>query len=372
VRRRGFVAGRTSLIDASGIRRVFDLAAGMRDPINLSIGQPDFAVPAPIKEAAIAAIREDFNGYTVTQGIPALRDGIGQQLQQEFDWSPPVLVTSGVSGGLLLALMCCVDPGDEVVFVDPYFVEYKHLVHAVGGKPVMVSAYPDFGFPADRVAAAISERTKLLLINSPSNPTGVVMTDEECRAAASLAERHDLLIITDEIYNLLVYDGACPSVVPYARDRVLLLRGFSKSYAMTGWRLGYAAGPQSVIEEMTKLQQYSFVHAPSIVQRAGVVALQTDMSRHIADYARRRDLVCGRLAGHFEAVRPSGGFYVFPKAPDRFANATAFVEEAIRSNVLIIPGSVFSEQDTHFRISYATDDESIRKGCEILCRVAEG
>ena len=359
-----------SLIDASGIRRVFDLAAGMSHPINLSIGQPDFPVPGPVQEAAIAAIRENFSGYTVTQGIPPLREGIARQLQDEFAWSPALLVTSGVSGGLLLALLCCVNPGDEVIFVDPYFVMYKHLVHLVGGKPVMVSAYPDFGFPTDRVEAAVTKRTKLLLLNSPSNPTGVILSDAQCRAVAEIAHAHDLLIVTDEIYHRLSYDGPCPSVVPYAKDRVLLLRGFSKTYAMTGWRLGYAAGPADLIQEMTTLQQYSFVCAPSMVQRAGVAALQTDVGGHVDDYRRKRDLVYHGLKDHFEVVRPSGGFYIFPKAPGPAANATQFVEQAIKNNVLIIPGSVFSEQDTHFRISYATDDQSLRNGCEVLCRLA--
>jgi aspartate aminotransferase len=359
-----------SMIDASGIRRVFDLAAGMSNPINLSIGQPDFPVPGPIKEAAIAAIRENFSGYTVTQGIPQLREGIARQLQEEFDWSPSLLITSGVSGGLLLALLCCVNPGDEVIFVDPYFVMYKHLVNLVGGKPVMVSAYPNFGFPAERVEAAVTKRTKLLLLNSPSNPTGVIMSDAQCRVAARIAHAHNLLIVTDEIYHRLSYDGPCPSVVPYAKDRVLLLRGFSKTYAMTGWRLGYAAGPADLIHEMTKLQQYSFVCAPSMVQRAGVVALATDVGAHVDDYHRKRDLAYQVLKDHFEVVRPSGGFYIFPKAPGHLANAAQFVEQAIKNNILIIPGSVFSEQDTHFRISYATDDQAIRSGCEVLCRLA--
>ncbi|MFQ6048934.1 MAG: pyridoxal phosphate-dependent aminotransferase [Phycisphaerae bacterium] len=365
-----YIARRANLIDASGIRRVFDLAARLPDPINLSIGQPDFPVPEPIKQAAISAIQSDFNGYTVTQGIAELRERIAAGLQAEFDWSPAVLITSGVSGGLLLALMSCLDPGDEVIFLDPYFVMYKHLVNLVGGKPVMISAYPDFRFPAERIAAAVTSRTKLLLLNSPSNPTGVVMSDLECRAAAQIAREHELLIITDEIYHRLSYDGPCPSVVPYAKDRVLLLRGFSKTYAMTGWRLGYAAGPAWLIEQMTKLQQYTFVCAPSMVQRAGAVALTIDVGDHIADYRRKRDLVCDCLKDCFELVRPSGGFYVFPRAPDRFANATEFVEQAICNNVLIIPGSVFSEHDSHFRISYATSDQAIRDGCRILCGLA--
>ncbi len=367
--RRNWIAPRMSLIDASGIRRMFDLAAGMSNPIDFSIGQPDFPVPTPVKEAAVAAIRDDFSGYTVTQGIAPLRRRIAQQLQSEFGDQLEVLITSGVSGALVLALLCCVGPGDEVIFLDPYFVLYKHLVNMTGGKPVMVSSYPDFRFPAERVEAAITDRTKILLINSPSNPTGVVMTEDECQAAAEIAQRHDLLILSDEIYRDLSFDGPCPSIVPHARDRALLMRGFSKTYAMTGWRLAYAAGPADVIDEMAKLQQYTFVCAPSMVQQAGVVAMDTDISKHIADYAHKRDLVYHALKDHFDPVRPSGGFYIFPKVPPRYANGTDFVEQTIKNNVLVIPGNVFSEQDTHFRISYATDNEKIRQGCQILCQL---
>jgi len=370
--RRNWIAPRMSLIDASGIRRMFDLAAGMSDPIDFSIGQPDFPVPAPVKDAAVAAIREDFSRYTVTQGIAPLRRRIAQQLQSEFGDQLNVLITSGVSGALALALLCCVGPGDEVIFLDPYFVLYKHLVNMTGGKPVMVSSYPDFRFPAERVEAAITDRTKVLLINSPNNPTGMVMTEDECKAAAEIAQRHDLLIFSDEIYRDLSFDASCPSIVPHARDRVLLMRGFSKTYAMTGWRLGYAAGPPDVIDEMAKLQQYTFVCAPSMVQRAGVVAMDTDVSDHIADYAHKRNLVYNGLKDHFDLVRPSGGFYIFPKVPPPFANATEFVEQTIKNNVLVIPGNVFSEQDTHFRISYATDNGKIRQGCQILCQLAGG
>jgi aspartate aminotransferase/aminotransferase len=187
---------------------------------------------------------------------------------------------------------------------------------------------------------------------------------------ADLAERHNLLLVVDEIYNRLCYDGPCPSAIRHAPHRTLLLRGFGKSYGMTGWRLGYAAGPRFLIEEMTKLQQYTFVCAPSMVQYAGLEALNTDMSPYVDVYRRKRDFVWERLAGAFEVTRPGGGFYFFPKVPTRYASAMAFVEKAIARNVLIIPGSVFSEKDTHFRISYATSDDKLAQGCDILCDLA--
>jgi aspartate aminotransferase/aminotransferase len=206
----------------------------------------------------------------------------------------------------------------------------------------------------------------MLLVCSPGNPTGVVYRDQDLRAIGELAREHDLLIVSDEIYCKLCYEGPSPSPVPHAPERTLLLRGFGKSYAMTGLRMGYAAGPTDLITEMAKLQQYTYVCAPHPVQHGALEAMDTDVSAYVDAYREKRDLVCQELKGAFEFVKPSGGFYVFPKAPPAFPSATAFVEEAIRRNVLIIPGEVFSERDTHFRVSYAAPNDKIRRGCEIL------
>ena len=365
-----FLASHVRPIDSSGIRRVFDLGASLTDPIDLSIGQPDFPVPGPVKDAMVRAIQEDHNGYTVTRGLPALRDRIRAALQEEFDWSPDVLVTSGVSGALLLALMVCVNPGDEVIIGDPYFVSYKHLVRLVHGRPVIVDLYDDFQLHPERFEAALSERTKLLLICSPSNPTGVVHREADVRALCEIARQRNLLIISDEIYRALCYDDPSPSPVRFAPERTLLLRGFAKSHAMTGLRMGYAAGPEGIVGEMAKIQQYTFVCAPHPAQYGALAAMDTDVSPQVQQYRAKRDLVCGLLQGAYDFVRPSGGFYLFPKAPLRFRSASALVEEAIRRKVLVIPGSVFSERDTHFRISYAAPDEKLRAGCEILCALA--
>jgi aspartate aminotransferase/aminotransferase len=366
-----FLSSRSRSVDASGIRKVFDLGAKLKDPINLSIGQPDFDVPPDVRAAAIHAVESGQNGYTVTQGIAPLRERIVADLQAECGRQLPVLITSGVSGGILLSLMAVLDPGDEVVLGDPYFVIYKHAVRLVGGVPVLVDTYPDFRFDAERFESAITPRTKMLVLATPSNPTGVILDAGELKRAADLAERHDLILVVDEIYNQLTYDEPCPPPLESAPARTLLLRGFGKSYGMTGWRLGYAAGPKFLIEEMTKLQQYTFVCAPSMAQWAGLAALDADISGHVNDYRRKRDLVYDRLSPVFEIARPSGGFYFFPRIPDRFANATEFVEAAVERNVLVIPGSVFSERDTHFRLSYATSDDRLKRGCDILCDLAE-
>jgi aspartate aminotransferase len=368
---KGFIAKRMDLIDASGVRRMFELAASRPNAISLTIGQPDFDVPEPCKAEAIRAIRDGQNTYTVTQGLPQLRERIAQVLEAEFDWRPEILVTSGTSGGILLAMFACLDPGDEVILLDPYFVLYKYVIRLVSGVPIAVSSYPDFRMPIERVEAAITDRTRILLINSPSNPTGTVYSERDLQAAAGLARKHDLLILADEIYTDLSFDGPSPSIVPHAPERTLLLRGFSKGLAMTGWRLGYAAGPGDVIAEMTKAQQYTFVCAPSMVQHAGLVGMDTDISDHVGDYARKRDLVYDGLKDAFDVVRPSGGFYIFPKVPDKFPNATEFVSAAAERDVLVVPGNIFSDQDTHFRVSYATTDDKIVRGCEILCELTE-
>lgn len=365
-----FISDRARSVEASGIRRIFELSANLADPIDLSIGQPDFDVPPTVRRAAVEAIESGFNKYTVTQGLQGLRDELTASLRKELSWDPAVLVTSGVSGGLTLVMLACVNPGDEVLFLDPYFVSYLQLVRIVGGRAVPVDSYPDFRFYPQRVEAAVTKRTRMLLLNYPNNPTGTTLSRQELQAAAEIARRHDLLIVADEIYCDLIYDGAFASVASAAPERTVLLRGFSKRCGMTGWRLGYAAGPKPIIEQMTKLQQFTFVCAPSMVQQAGVTALHADIGEHVRDYGRKRDLVYEGLRKAFDPVRPTGGFYVFPKAPASFANATAFVEQAIKNDVLIIPGCVFSQRDTHFRLSYAAPDERLRRGCDILCKLA--
>ena len=357
-------ARRTAGIDVSGIRKVFDLAADLVDPVNFSIGQPHFDVPDVVKDAAVAAIREGFNRYTPTQGIPELRDAVRALMKRTRDWQPEeVFITSGVSGGLLLSVLALVDPGDEVLIPDPYFLSYKQLTKLVGARPVFVDTYPDFRLTAERLERAITPRTKLLFINSPANPTGAVASAADLEAIAEVCRRHDLFVVTDEIYDHYVYEGTYTSITRYLPEAVLL-GGFSKSWGMTGWRLGYACGPRTVLQEMLKLQQFTFVNAPSPVQRAGLAALETDTLAHVAEYRRKRDLICEGLADRFELVRPAGAFYVFPKVPR--GTDMEFATRAIERGCLVVPGSVFSERSTHVRISYATTDEAITRGVDIL------
>ena len=364
-----FIAERMSKIDASGIRKIFALAAQMKDPINLSIGQPDYDVDEICKEEAVTQIRAGFNSYTQTWGIEPLREAVAEYYENRFG-SPlkNVMITSGVSGGLFLALMATVNPGDEVLCADPYFVMYKHLVNLLGGVSVPVDTYPDFKLTPERIEKAITPRTKMLLVNSPANPTGVCMNKAELEAIAAVARKHNLLVISDEIYESLIYDDK-PASMAGMYENLICLNGFSKNAAMTGWRVGYAAGPEDVIQSMNTLQQYTFVCAPSFAQKAAVLALKADMTEKLAAYRRKRDLVYEGLAGTFSVTKPGGAFYIFPEAPG--GDGDAFVRKAIENNVLIIPGSVFSERKGNFRISFAAPDETIKRGCEVLCRLAK-
>ncbi len=363
-----WIAERMRHIDASGIRKAFDMAKSMKDPINLSIGLPDFDVAEPVKDAAIAAIEGGFNAYTVTQGIPELRDKLQAQADAEFAHPDrQVVITSGSSGALLLALCCVVDPGDEVILFDPYFVMYRHLVTLAGGKTVAVDTYPDFRIDAERVAAAITPRTKAVLVNSPTNPTGVVATEAEMKALAELCRQRNVLLISDEVYKSFCYDRPFAAPAHWNED-TLVVDGFSKAYGMTGWRLGYAHGPTKLIQEMAKLQQFSYICAPSIVQKAGVVALDQDLTNQIHTYRRKRDAVVAALKNDFQLPMLEGAFYAFFPAP--WGTASEFAAEAIRHNLLIIPGNVFSKKDTHIRISYAVDDATLTRGLDVLREMA--
>jgi aspartate aminotransferase/aminotransferase len=362
------LADRTRAFDSSGIRKVFDLAAKMTDPINLSIGQPDFDVPGPVKDACIEAIQSGKNAYALTQGMPVLREKLQQRIAAEYQHADrKVFVSSGTSGGLSLALWSLVNPGDEVIIFDPYFVMYTALTRLVGGVPVVIDTYPDFRIDLNKVADAITPRTKLILLNSPANPTGVVASGEEIRGLAHLAAERNVVLLSDEIYRSFSYDQPFVSPARF-NDRTLVIDGFSKSHGMTGWRLGFVHGPAEIIDTMIKLQQYTFVCAPQPVQWAGAVAMDVDVSSHAADYKRKRDLIYEGLAGRYEVVRPGGAFYLFPKAPR--GSGSEFVTRAIENQLLIIPGNIFSGRDTHFRISYAASEGTLQRGIEVLRRLA--
>ncbi|TWT41545.1 pyridoxal phosphate-dependent aminotransferase [Botrimarina hoheduenensis] len=365
-----WLADRTDRFDSSGIRKVFDLAAKMANPINLSIGQPDFPVPDALKEAACRAIREDRNGYSQTQGVSELREALQAQIDAEWKHADrKVLITSGTSGALNLAMWALVNPGDEVIMFDPYFVMYPTLTEMVGGVPVVIDTYPDFKLDLARVEAAITPRTKLILLNSPGNPTGVVASAAEARGLAELANKHGVALLSDEIYRQFTYDAALDSPARW-NEQTLVVDGFSKSYGVTGWRIGWIHGPSALIDKMAALQQYTFVCAPHPLQHAALEAFHTDITPLVSSYRERRDRVVGGLrSAGYELADTGGAFYVFPKAPAGYATGGAFVERAIENELLIIPGGIFSRRDTHFRMSYAASIETIDRGMEVLARL---
>ncbi|MCA8983320.1 MAG: aminotransferase class I/II-fold pyridoxal phosphate-dependent enzyme [Planctomycetaceae bacterium] len=358
-----WISERLHQIDASGIRKVFDLAANMTDPINLSIGQPHFDTPEPIKQAFKEAIDKGFNAYSQTQGIKPLIERIQRDVDATYQHADRrVFISSGTSGALMMALSTLVNPGDEVIVFDPWFVMYKHLTTLAGGKVVQVDTYPDFRIDLNRVRDAITPRTKVILCNSPSNPTGYVATAEEMRGLAELAAEKDIALISDEIYRQFCYDGEFVSPARW-NEQTLVIDGFSKSHSMTGHRVGYCHGPQHLIQQMLKLQQFTFVCSPHPAQWAALAACDVDMSREVADYKAKRDFMLRELSD-YEIHGAGGAFYLFVKAP--WGTGTEFVKEAIARDLLIIPGNVFSSCDTHFRISYAAEQRTLERGVQVL------
>ncbi len=365
-----WISSRMEGIESSGIRRIWQRAVAMKDPVNFSIGEPDFNTPEEVKAAAIEAIRDNHNTYTLTTGLPELREELSKKVEAEFGWSnPAVLVTSGLSGALFLSFSAVVDKGDGVLIPDPYFVSYPSLTKLCGGVSELVDTYPDFQLRPEKLEESITKNSKVLILNSPVNPTGVVYAPEQLQAMAAVAQKHELLVLSDDIYQHFSYDGPAQSIGRYY-DNTVIMRGFSKSYGVTGWRLGYVAAPEhlkGILDAMAMLQIYTFVCAPHPFQRAALTALKCDVSENVANYRRKRDMIYEGLKDSFDLVRPAGAFYAFVKAPG--GSATKFVDKAIDNNVVVIPGSVFSQRDSHFRISYATSDAKIQEGVEQLCKL---
>ncbi|MEZ6318923.1 MAG: pyridoxal phosphate-dependent aminotransferase, partial [Phycisphaerales bacterium] len=329
----------------------------------------------------------------LTQGDPDLLARTAAYLRDDCGWSVSAhgakdggattcMVTSGTSGALTLAFLALLDPGTECIIPDPYFVSYPHLATMAGAVPVACDTYPDFRLTAERVEPLITDKTRFVLLNSPSNPAGVVLTKKDCADLLDLCRSRGVLLIADEIYDEFCYPEAatdamvgdpkrarCPSParVRGAEESVLLIRGFGKTYGVTGWRLGYVAGPRAVVSEMAKLQQYTFVCAPSALQRGAIACFDADMGPHVAEYKRRRELVVERLSEVTEVATPGGAFYAFFRVPTRMGlTGTQFVERAIERQVLTIPGACFSRRDTHVRLSFATSMRNLERGLEVL------
>lgn len=358
---------RVNAIRPSGIRKIFDIACANPDGIDLSIGDPDFDIPEPIKAEGINWIKKGFNHYVSTRGIPELREKIRSRLDDRRINYEDLLVTAGATGGYYLAILTVVSPGDEVLIADPYFVAYANVVIMCGGIPKLIDTYPDFTLREEKILPQITNKTKAIVINHPNNPTGIIYGEKELRLVANIADKYGLHIISDEIYEKFVYEGDFISIGSVAEDAIII-SGFSKSAGMTGWRLGYVSGPRNIIDTMATFQQYSYVCANSIAQKAAITSLDFDISTYVQNYKRRRDLIYNGLKDRFKITKPSGAFFVFPEAPGQ--DAETFVNKAIEKKVYIIPGNVFSQRNSHFRISFAVNEEKLKRAVAILNDIA--
>lgn len=352
----------------SGIRRFFDIAAEMDDVISLGVGEPDFVTPWRIREAGIYALEHGYTTYTSNAGLPRLRRLICADLAGRYDAhysaDSECLITTGVSEGLDLALRVLLNPGDEVIVPEPCYVAYEPCIAFAGGVPVRVPTRWEDGFTVDPavVEAAITPRTTAILIGSPANPTGAVQPRTALTALVALADRHDLYLISDEIYDRLTYDGThtCLGALPGARERTVLLGGFSKAYAMTGWRVGWICAPRAVAELCVRVHQYTMLCAPHISQLAAVEALSggdADVAAMVADYdQRRRVFVKGLRELGLDCPQPGGAFYAFPSIRRSGLDSEAFAERLLHTErVAVVPGSVFGPSgEGHVRCSYAT------------------
>jgi len=357
---------RVDKIHSSGIRKVFAKATEISGVISLGIGQPDFPIPAKIKEKLINSIEEDRTGYTLSAGIPKLREKIIEKYPYKF--AEDVIVTSGVTGGLFLVYSALLEEGDELIVFDPYFSIYPDLCEFLGAKAVLVKTNPDFSINTENLRKAISKKTKAIIINSPNNPTGYVYSKEELEDVVTIARENNLWIISDEVYSDFDYDNKF-ATLGSLYDKTIVLNGFSKNFALTGFRIGYAVGPKKIIEDMTKLQQYTYVCAPSAAQHALAEDINYNTKENIEKFRKRRNLVYEKLKDCFDFKMPSGAFYAFIKLPEEITGEE-FFEECLKKKLLVIPGNAFSKTDDCFRISYAVSEEDLKKGLDILCEVA--
>ena len=358
----------------SGIRKFFDIAAEMEDVISLGVGEPDFITPWAIRESCVYGLEQGFTAYTANRGLLELRQEIAALYKRNFnttyDPAEEILVTVGVSEGLDLAMRAIVSQGDEVRIPEPCYVSYKACVTLAGGVPIPVAAKidNDFRITAAELEAQITPRTKALLIGYPNNPTGAVMSRLDLLEIADLAEKYDLIVISDEIYGDLTYGGmehTCFSSLPGMKDRTILLNGFSKAYAMTGWRIGYALANPVIIAAMTKIHQYTMLCAPITAQIAAVEALRHGekyMKNMVAEYDKRRRLIYDGLQKiGLSCFEPKGAFYIFPCIESTGMTSEEFAEKLLHSeHVALVPGNAFGSSGEGFvRCSYATSVANI-------------
>jgi aminotransferase len=366
------------LIPPSGIRKYFDLANTMEDVISLGVGEPDFVTPWSIREASISTVERGYTTYTPNSGLPELRYEIAHYLSNTFqvDYRDQneILVTVGASEAIDLALRAILDPGDEVLIVDPCYVSYEPTVKLAGGVPVNVETdfSTKFKLTAEAIEKKISSKSKAIIFCYPNNPTGATMLEADWAPIVDLIEKHDLLVISDEIYAELSYDihHFSFAAIPNMKDRTILISGFSKAFAMTGWRIGYAAGPEDIIQAMTKIHQYTMLCAPIMGQWAAVDALRNALrakDEMVTSYRQRRNFISKAFQQlGLECLLPEGAFYVFPSIRSTGLTSDQFAERLITdARVAVVPGHVFGAGgEGHIRCSYATSMQNLERAVD--------
>ena len=362
------ISQRVNQLSPSGIRRFFDLLASMEGVISLGVGEPDFTTPWHIREAAIYSVEKGYTMYTSNSGMPELRQELSRYLKDSYhlsyDPGGELLITVGVSEGLDLAMRAILNPGDEVIMPDPCYVSYNPCVTLAGGTSVMVPTNQESNFEisATDIETRVTDKTKAILVGYPANPTGAVMTRDKLSQIAEVARWHNLLVISDEIYAKLVYgvEHTCMAALPKMKENTILLGGFSKAYAMTGWRIGYAAANKEIIASMTKIHQYTMMCAPTMAQVAAIEALklgEPDVLEMVADYNRRRQVIVKGLNNiGLTCFEPLGAFYAFPSIKGTGMTSEEFAERLlVEEKVAVVPGSAFGQcGEGYVRCCYAT------------------
>jgi aspartate/methionine/tyrosine aminotransferase len=376
-----FVVSRVRDLPSSPTIAVAKEAEALRqqgvDVVDFGPGEPDFDTPVHVRQAAAQALEAGFTHYAPGRGFPALRQAIAAKLRREngleYDPATEILVTPGAKQAILEAIFTAIAPDDEVIIFDPAWGSYEAMVLLAGGRPVHVERNEDFTIDLDRLCASLTSRTRAMIIGSPDNPTGHVLSSDELQIVADVCREHDLLLISDEIYERIVYPGVVPvsaATLPGMWERTVTVNGFSKAYAMTGWRLGYAAAPREFVAQMLKVHEHSVTSATSFAQMGGITALtgsQEPIREMVDEFARRRAIIVeglNQLPG-VRCLAPEGAFYVFPDISGTGSSGTDLARRLLQHGVALTPGLGFGQSwDTHVRLSFATSEERIRTGLE--------
>lgn len=384
-KRKNRISRTVEAIPPSGIRRFFDLASSMEGVISLGVGEPDFVTPWNVREASIFSLERGYTTYTSNNGLPELRKEIAHYLSKSFqtEYNPDkeIIVTVGASEAIDIACRAILDPGDEVLVVEPCFVAYEPLVRLAGGVPVSIltTQEQDFKLTPELIEEKITPNTKAIMISFPNNPTGSIMTKEELMAISKVIEKHDLLVISDEIYAELTYDQQHTSfaAIPGMWDRTILISGFSKAFAMTGWRIGYVCAPEDICQAMLKIHQYAIMCAPIMAQKAAIEALQNGLEikdRMVESYKHRRNYVVKAFRDiGLSCHQPEGAFYAFPSIRSTGLSSTEFAEQLLlKHKVAVVPGNVFGASGEGFvRCSYATSLENLQVAIERIAKFCQ-